>query len=173
MIWFYHNVDYERKWILSPLWELNSPYVFQGESQSPKDALCHVWLKLDQRLWRKRFHISSIYFRYFCFIDHISPWERARPFIWKKNNEYASIKDVLCQVWLKLAHWFWRRSFYNFVNVFPLFLYYLPNENGEGLHLNKFEFTFPYDALYEVLLKKRYFYLNGDLNSADVELAFI
>ena len=28
-------------------------------------------------------------------------------------------KDALCQVWLKLAHWFWRR-FFNFVNVFSL-----------------------------------------------------
>ena len=27
-------------------------------------------------------------------------------------------KDALCQVWLKLAQWFWRRRFFNFVNVF-------------------------------------------------------
>ena len=103
----------------------------------------------------------------------ISPLGKEQGPSFEKNNEYPSIKDVLCQVWLKLAHWFWRRSFYNFVNVFPLFLYYLPDEYGEGLHLNKFEFTLSYDALYEVLLKKRDVYLNGDLNSADVELAFI
>ena len=27
-------------------------------------------------------------------------------------------KDALCQDWLKLAKWFWRRGFLNFVDVF-------------------------------------------------------
>ena len=36
--------------------------------------------------------------------------------------ESPSPKDALCQVWLKLAQWFWRRRFFNFVNVFSLFL---------------------------------------------------
>ena len=35
--------------------------------------------------------------------------------------ESPSPKDALCQVWLKLAQWFWRRRFFNFVNVFKLF----------------------------------------------------
>ena len=39
--------------------------------------------------------------------------------------ESPSPKDVLCQIWLKLAQWFWRR-FYNFVNVYSLFQKYLP-----------------------------------------------
>ena len=30
-------------------------------------------------------------------------------------------KDALCQIWLKLAKWFWRRKFLNNVNVFLLF----------------------------------------------------
>ena len=34
--------------------------------------------------------------------------------------ESHSPKEVLCQVWLKLAQWFWRRRFFNFVNVFSL-----------------------------------------------------
>ena len=33
-----------------------------------------------------------------------------------------SPKDALCQVELKLAQWFWRRRFLNFVNVFSLFV---------------------------------------------------
>ena len=36
--------------------------------------------------------------------------------------ESPSSKDSLCQVWLKLAQWFWRRDFFNFVNVFSLIL---------------------------------------------------
>ena len=35
--------------------------------------------------------------------------------------KFPSPKDALCQVWLKMAQWFWRR-FLNFVNVFSLFV---------------------------------------------------
>ena len=42
--------------------------------------------------------------------------------LYLKKLESPSPKDALCQVWLKLAQWFWRRGFYNFVNVFLLFL---------------------------------------------------
>ena len=42
--------------------------------------------------------------------------------------EYPSLNDVLCQVWLKLALWFWRRRFLKFVNFFALFCNYLPLE---------------------------------------------
>ena len=37
-----------------------------------------------------------MYFRYFIIIF---PWKR---------TESQSLKDALCQVWFKLAHWFWR-----------------------------------------------------------------
>mgnify|MGYP003683194777 CR=1 FL=1 len=42
--------------------------------------------------------------------------------------EFPSPKDALCQVWLKLAQWFWRRRFLHFVNLFSLFRNYLPLE---------------------------------------------
>ena len=67
-----------------------------------------------------------MYFRYFVII---SPWKRAGHFIWKKL-ESPWPKDALCQVWLKLVQWFWRRRFLNFVNVFSLFRNYLPLEKG-------------------------------------------
>ena len=41
--------------------------------------------------------------------------------------EPPSTKGALCQVWLKLAQWLLRR-FLNFVNVFLLFLNFLPFE---------------------------------------------
>ena len=53
--------------------------------------------------------------------------------------EFPSHEDALCQVWLKLAQWFWRRLFFNFVKVFLLFRYYLPLEEGRSLHLNSTE----------------------------------
>ena len=35
--------------------------------------------------------------------------KRAGPFIWKKTPEIPLPKDALCQDWLKLVQWFWRR----------------------------------------------------------------
>ena len=55
--------------------------------------------------------------------------------------EFPLPKDALCQVWLKLAQWFWRRRILNVLNVFLLFRNYLPFEKGVALHLNKFEFS--------------------------------
>ena len=55
-------------------------------------------------------------------------------------------KNALCQVWLKLDQWFWRRRFLNFIIVFSLFRYYLPLEKGGALHLNKLESPSPKDA---------------------------
>ena len=38
----------------------------------------------------------------------MSPWKRTGPFFWTKL-ESPSPKDALCQVWLTLTLWFWRR----------------------------------------------------------------
>ena len=62
-------------------------------------------------------------------------------FLLLKKLEFPSSKDALCWDWLKLAQWFWRRGFFNFVNVFSLFCNYLSLEKGGALHLNKL--TFP------------------------------
>ena len=95
------------------------------------------------------FLISSKYFHHFVII---SPWKRAGAHHLNKF-ESPSPKDALCQVWLKLAQWFWRRRFFNFVNVFSLFCNYLPLEKGGALHLYKLEFPSPRDTLCKVWLK--------------------
>ena len=46
-------------------------------------------------------------------------------------------KDTLCQVWLKLAEWFFSRWFWKIVNVCSLFDYYLLLEKCRALKLNK------------------------------------
>ena len=56
------------------------------------------------------FWISSIFFRYFLII---SPWKYGEALNLNKL-ESSSPKDALCQVWLKLAQWFWRRRFIKF-----------------------------------------------------------
>ena len=38
------------------------------------------------------------------------------------NLESPSPKIALCQIWLKMAQWFWIRRFLNFVNVFYYFV---------------------------------------------------
>ena len=70
-----------------------------------------------------------------------------------KKLESPSHKDALCQVWIKLALCFLRRGFFNFLNVFSLFLNYLLLEKGGTLHLNKFESPSHKDALCQVWLK--------------------
>ena len=64
--------------------------------------------------------------------------------------ECPSPKDALLQDWLKLDRWFWRWRFFNFVNVFLLFCYYLPLEKVGALHLNKLESSSPKNAMWQV-----------------------
>ena len=57
----------------------------------------------------------------------------------KNKLQSSSMKDTFCQVWLKLAQWFWRRrNFFNFVNVFSIF-HHLPSEKVVAFHLYKVE----------------------------------
>ena len=69
------------------------------------------------------------------------------------KNESHLPKDALCQVCLKLAQWFWRRGFFNFVTVFSVFRNYLPLEKGGALHMIKVESPLSKDALCQVWLK--------------------
>ena len=52
-----------------------------------------------------------------------------------EQTEFTSTKDALCQVWFKVAQWFWRR-FLKVVNAFLQHHYYLPLENDAVLYLN-------------------------------------
>ena len=67
---------------------------------------------------------------YLAISNIISLWKRVGTVILNKL-EFPVPKNVLCQVCLKLAEWFWRRRFLNLVNDFPLCCYYLPLENIE------------------------------------------
>ena len=59
-------------------------------------------------------------------------------FLFEKLDS-QSPKDALCHDWLKLVQWFWRRRFFNFINVVLLFRNYLPLEKVWTLHLNKLD----------------------------------
>ena len=113
------------------------------ESPSSKNDLCQIWLKLAQWFWRGRFFNFVIVFSLF---PNYLPLEKGGA-VHLNKLESHSPKDALCQVWLKLAQWFWRRRFFNFVIVFSLFRNYLPLEKGGALHLNKLISPSPKDAL--------------------------
>jgi hypothetical protein len=95
---------------------------------------------------RRRFLKISVYFYSFAII---SPWRKAIPFH-LNNLESLPPKDDLCQVWLKLAQWFWRRRFLYDPTPFLHFCDYLPFEEDLALYLNNLESPLPKDELYQV-----------------------
>jgi hypothetical protein len=91
--------------------------------------------------WRRKFF--NLLFRYYL------PLEKGYP-LGLKKLESPLPKDDLCQVWLKLAQWFWRGRFLNDPTLFLHFCDYLPFEGDLALYLNKLEFPLPNDNLYQV-----------------------
>ena len=73
---------------------------------------------------KKDFKILSMYFLLFC---NYLPLKKGGD-VHLNKIESLSPNDALWQVWLELAQWFWRKRFFNFVNVFSLVCYYLPLE---------------------------------------------
>ena len=135
--------------IISP-WKRVGPFIWtKFNALHLKNALCQVWLKMVQWFWRRRFfnfvNVFSLFRNYLTL-------EEGRALHLNKTQS-PSPKNALCQVWLKLAQWFWRRRFFNFVNVFPLFRNYLPFEEGRAFHSNNLESPSPKDALCQVWLK--------------------
>ena len=111
--------------------------------------MCQVWLNCLEGSWEDDF----FYFvNVFSLFHNYLPLEKGRALHLNKL-ESTSPKDAMYQVWLKLARWFWRSIFFNFVYVFLPFRNYLPLEKGGALHLNKLESPSPMDALCQVWLK--------------------
>jgi hypothetical protein len=79
----------------------------------------------------------------------ISPLEKGYPLHLNKPESHSP-KDDFCQVWLKLAQWFWRRRFLNDPTQFLHFCDYLQFEEDLVLTLNKLESPSPKDSLYQV-----------------------
>mgnify|MGYP003690728853 CR=1 FL=1 len=62
-------------------------------------------------------------------------------------------RNALCQVYLKLAKWFWSRRLLNSINGFLRVRKYVSMEKGGTLHMIKLESPSPKDALCQVWLK--------------------
>jgi hypothetical protein len=93
------------------------------------------------RRFKKRFSAFSL-FRYYL------PLKKGDPLSLNKLI-FPSPKDDLCQVWLKLTQWFWKR-FLNDPTPFLYFCDYLPFEEDLALYLNKLEFPSPKNNVYQV-----------------------
>ena len=64
-----------------------------------------VLFELAQCFWRRNF-VEEMLLLYFTILIHVSP-------IHFLKIKYPPAKSALCQVWLKLALWFWWRSWTN------------------------------------------------------------
>jgi hypothetical protein len=84
----------------------------------------------------------SITLPYFCYC---LPFQEGLA-LYLNNFEFPLPKDVLYEVWLKLARWFSRRVLEIF-SLFLLFPYHLPFEKGVDVHLNNSQFPLPKDDL--------------------------
>ena len=74
------------------------------EFPTHRNALRQVWLNLAQWFWR-RFSKSVNVFLQFC---NFLPLKKGGALNLNKL-ESSTLKDALCQVWLKFTQWFWRR----------------------------------------------------------------
>ena len=134
--------------IISP-WKRAGPFIWTNLNPLHPRMLCakFSWNWLSDS-GEEDFLILSMYFHYFVII---SPWKRAGPFIWTNLNPLYP--RMLCAKF----GWNWlsgsgEEDFLSFVNLFSLFLNYLPLEKGGALHLNKLESPSPKDALCQVWL---------------------
>ena len=76
------------------------------ESSSLKEAMCQDWLKLVRGLEKKIFEFRQCILLFRNYL----PLEKSRALHLNKL-EPSSPKNAFCQVWLKLAQWFWKRRF--------------------------------------------------------------
>jgi hypothetical protein len=119
-------------------------YFNKLEFPSPKHNIYQVGLNMT--CWLRRFVFS--FQCIFIFSDYF-PLENGIPFYLMKLKSPPS-KNDLCKVWLKLAQWFWRKTFLNDPTTFFFFCDYLPFQEDLALYLNKLEFPLPKDNIYQV-----------------------
>ena len=95
--------------IISP-WKRAGPFIWTNLNPLHPRIL---WAKFGwnwlRRSGEEAFLISSMYFHHFVIISL-----GKRGALYLNKIESPLPKDALCQVWLKLAYWFWRRRFFKF-----------------------------------------------------------
>ena len=127
--------------LLSPLGNKHGPSLNKPESPSPRDVMCHVWLKLAHWFWRRKFFKFVNVFSLLCYY---SSSKRLRSIIWTILNPLYP--RMLCAkfgwIWLTgSGEDYWNLSMY--FHYFLFIINYLPFEKDGDLHLNKHECPSP------------------------------
>ena len=126
--------------IISP-WKRTGPFIWTDLVLNMHVCFVRNFVEIGPVVLEKKINVFSLFCNYL-------PLEKGRAL-----HLSSSPKNALCQVWLKLAKWFWRRRFFKAVNLFLLFPNYLPFGKGVALHLNNLESPSPRDTLCQVWLK--------------------
>ena len=122
----------------SSLSEWVAPHLNKIEFRLPNDAMCQVWLILQQLFCRRFLYFVNVFLQ----LRYYLLFQKGMVILFNKPSYISFTNDTLCQVWLKLTLLYWRGGSLNFDIVFLLFHYYLPFEKGVALHLNKLEIPF-------------------------------
>ena len=119
--------------IISP-WKRTWPFIWTNLNFLHSRIMCTkfdwIWAAdTGKEDFKKKFSLFLL-FRYYL------PLEKGYP---RSVNKliFPLSKDDLCQVWLKLAQWFWRRRFLNDPTPFLHFCDYLPFEKDLAHYLKK------------------------------------
>jgi hypothetical protein len=80
--------------------------LYNFEFPLPKDDLYQLLLKLARWFWRRRFLRMFSNFLFFCYYLPLGKGVVLHLY----NSESPLLKDDFCQLWLKLAQQFWKRS---------------------------------------------------------------
>ena len=93
--------------VIISTWKRAGLFIWTNLNPLHQRMLCvkFCWNRLSGS-GEKDFLISSMYFSFFVII---SPLKRASSFFWTNLNSLYQ-RMFLCQVWLKLAQWLWRRK---------------------------------------------------------------
>ena len=94
------------------------------QSRIPFTQGCSVpsLVEIGSVVLEKIFSISSMYMMYFLLFRNYLPLKG--PALYLNKLESPSPKGALCQVWLKLAQWFWRRILCKWTYVQEILIQY-------------------------------------------------
>jgi hypothetical protein len=127
---------------LSRVWRGPDPFIWTNLNSLHQRIIC---TKFD---WC-RLVLEKIFQNFLCIstLSISSPLKGGHPLL-LNTLESSPSKDDLCQVWLKLVQWFWRKRFLNDATQFLHFCDYLPFEEDLAVYLKKLKFASPKDNLY-------------------------
>ena len=108
---------------------------------------------------------------YFLLFRYYLPLEKDRAFHLNKLKS-PSLKNMLCQVLLKLAQWFWKRRFHNIVNEFLAIFLLFTLGKGQAPSFEQIWIPFTQDALCQVWLKLAQWFWRRLLNFVNEFLLF-